>query len=667
MNKEIETNTLTFGAFPSIESCSFRVFCPASPKVELELFDHFEDRTGRRFSMIKNDDGIWELEIPENLINKYYGYRITPPLDYPGFIATNELVADPWSKHVTSVNHYRQYAKTKIIAEDNFDWEDDNFVIPHDHRDLVIYETHLKDMTAHPSAYSSRPGTYQGFIEDDIIGGINHLKRLGVNAVEFLPLQKFGGFEPPFKQKTPEGFYNTWNLYSRNHWGYMTSFFFAPETMFANDGSNQPGAVIGKSTHAITDFKKVIKALHKAGITVIMDVVYNHVSHYDINPFVYLDKPYFFRHDDQNKLLSESGTGNDFKTESPVARQAIVESICYWMEEYHIDGFRFDLANLIDRDTLQSIRHEATKINPEVLLIAEPWGAGYNPTGFSELGWSSWNDQIRNGVKGSDPIDNKGFIFGTWQYETSREGLENFIRGTLVNSANGRFHASEHSINYLESHDGYTLGDFTRIGLDATLKAKKISNKAKIIRLNEQQIRIAKLGALFLFISQGITMIHAGQEWARAKVIAESNVNDSLTGHLDHNSYEKDNKTNYLNFDEIELNHRLFEYYRGLIALKKNSPALRKARHEDIIFTHYEDALHLTFSIDGEFSGDPYNYLVSLNGNLHGEQTLDLQSDYWEMVVSPRVASHNKLVEITGTVKIPASSGVVFRKRVRDI
>ncbi|MEX1121840.1 MAG: alpha-amylase family glycosyl hydrolase, partial [Balneolales bacterium] len=372
-----------------------------------------------------------------------------------------------------------------------------------------------------------------------------------------------------------------------------------------------------------------------------------------------------FRHDHHNRMLSESGTGNDFNTEAPVARQAIVESICYWMDEFHIDGFRFDLANLIDRETVQAIRSEASKINPNVLLIAEPWGGGYDPTGFSELGWPSWNDQIRNGVKGSDPVDDKGFIFGTWQYETSREALENIIRGTLVHSHNGRFHTAEHSVNYIESHDGYTFGDFIRIGLEASLNHKKIHNKAKLTRLDDLQNRLAKLGALYLFASQGITMIHAGQEWARAKVIAGTNVKDKFFGHLDHNSYEKDNETNYLNFDEIELNHRLFEYYRGLIALKLNSPALRKANPEDIIFTDYEDALHLTFSIDGKSSGDPFDYLISINGNRHGEQTLDLQDEYWEMVVSPRVASKKCLVEMSGIVIIPPSSGVVFRKQVR--
>ncbi|MEX2641675.1 MAG: alpha-amylase family glycosyl hydrolase [Balneolales bacterium] len=658
----MQTKTMTYGCFPTSVSCLFRIFCPASPKVELELFDHYEEIKGKRFDMQKNGDGVWELTVPGDLTGKYYGYRITPPSD-PGFLSTPDLIADPWSRHVTTTNHYRQFARSRIIADDQFDWGDDRFVIPEDCRDLIIYETHLKDMTAHPSSGGRHPGTYVGFIESDITGGINHLKRLGVNAVEFLPLQKFGGFEPPFKIKTPEGIFNTWNPYGRNHWGYMTSFFFAPETMYAPDGSNQPGALTGKSTQALTNLKKVVKALHKAGITVIMDVVYNHVSHYDMNPFMYLDKPYFFRHDEHGNLLSASGTGNDFRTEAPVARQAIVESICYWMEEYHIDGFRFDLANLIDWDTMHLIHHEAQKINPDVLLIAEPWGGGYDPTGFSEHGWAAWNDQIRNGVKGSDPVDDKGFAFGAWQHETSREALENFIRGTLVASANGRFYSSEHSVNYLEAHDGYTLGDFIRIGLDAPLKNRKITDKASHTRLNEQESRIAKLSALFLFVSQGITMIHAGQEWARSKVIAEAGVDDPHTGQMDHNSYEKDNETNYLNYEEIDLNRGLFEYYRGLIALKKNARALRKARPEDIVFTGYSDALHLTFTIQGEASGDPYDYLISLNGNPHNSQILDLQSDFWEMVASPRVASSKKLVELSGLVKIPAASGVVFRKK----
>ncbi|MEX0685457.1 MAG: hypothetical protein WD267_11330 [Balneolales bacterium] len=662
-NVQTKASILSFGAFPTSESCSFRVFCPPSPKVQLELFDHFEDQIGRRFEMKKNDEGIWELEIQENLIHKYYGYRITPPQKIPGFLASSDLVADPWSKHVTAVNHYRQYAKTKIIGDDEFDWEDDRFITPKDPRDLIIYETHLKDMTAHPSSGCEQPGTYEGFIEERIIGGINHLKQLGVNAVELLPLQKYGGFEPPFKQRTKEGIYNTWNPYSRNYWGYMTSFFFAPETLYARDGSSRPGALIGKSFHAITEFKTVVKALHKAGITVIMDVVYNHVSHYDINSFMHLDKPYFFRHDHHGKLLSESGTGNDFKTEAPIARQAIIESLCYWMEEYHIDAFRFDLANMIDRKTIDIIRQETSKINPDVLLIAEPWGGGYDPTGFSEYGWPAWNDQIRNGVKGSDPIDGKGFIFGTWQFDTSREALENMIRGTLVDSANGRFHSSEHSVNYLESHDGYTLGDFIRIGLDASLKNKKIENKTKNTRLNAQQNRLAKLGALYLFVSQGITMIHAGQEWARSKVIADTTINDPCTGHLDHNSYEKDNETNFLDYDEIELNHNLFEYYKGLIALRKISPALRKAKPEDIVFESFEDALHVTFTIDGESSGDSFDYLISLNGNHHGEQIIDLKDEFWEMVVSPRVASHKRLVEMSGVVKLPPSTGIVFRKK----
>src|SRR5690606_2690648 len=144
------------------------------------------------------------------------------------------------------------------------------------------------------------------------------------------------------------------------------------------------------------------------------------------------------------------------------------------------------------------IRQEARKINPNVLLISEPWGGGYNPTGFSEIGWPSWNDQIRNGIKGSDPMHDAGLIFGKWQYETSRMSVENFIRGTLINQPNGRFHRSTHSVNYLESHDGYTLGDFIRLVYNPELNQKKILSKNQIATLEGPELNAARLAAFIL-------------------------------------------------------------------------------------------------------------------------------------------------------------------------
>ena len=653
-----------WGALQDQESCTFRLYCPKASQVEVVLFESYRQPKGQHHPMDKLPDGSWTLELPGEHTGKYYGYRVQHHPDEKGLLKPPPLLADPWSTQVTTVNHYQQLPKSRITGPDGFDWKGDTFVIPPEQRDLVIYEVHVKDLTAHPSAGAKKPGTYTGFVEKGITGGIDHLKRLGVNAVELLPVQKFAGFEPPFEMDTQEGFRNTWNPYGRNYWGYMTSFFFAPETMYASNGSNRAGSFTGDPVTASRELKYMIRELHREGIAVIMDVVYNHVSQYDQNPLLYLDKQEFFRTDEEGRLTSQSGCGNDLRTESPHIRELIVSSVEWWMQEYHIDGFRFDLANLIDRGTISEIRREAQKINPNVLLIAEPWGGGYDPTGFSGHGWSAWNDQIRNGVKGIDPIHTPGFIFGKWHYESSRESLENYIRGTLLHQSNGRFHHQEHALNYLESHDGYTLGDFIRIALDHGKKDTVYQSKTPLISLNEQELKCARLAALFLLTAQGIPMINSGQEWGRSKWIVPENPRDTQSGKMDHNSYEKDNETNYLDFTEIEANAGLFEYYRNLIRLRRQSPQLRQAEPHEIRFHAYQDALHITFEIHSKYRPKE-TMLVSLNGNSHNEYQVHLPDGPWQQVADAReVYPDNPRSVQESVISVPPTSGIILRKQV---
>ncbi|HKJ30487.1 MAG TPA: hypothetical protein VKA34_01615 [Balneolales bacterium] len=665
-----KTEKSNFGCTASKDKAVFRFFCPRARRVTLEIFEKYKDPVGDVFVMDKNNDGVWSLTLKGNYIGKLYGYHIFPPQDADDdFMITDELVADPYSHYVVSKNHFKQFAKTLIIEDDDFDWEDDTFVNPSDPRDLIIYEAHLKDMTAHPNNSARNKGTYKGFVDPRQKGGLNHIKQLGVNAVEFLPLQNFAAFEPPYLTATGEQILNTWNYYGRNHWGYMTSFFFAPESIYASDSTVKRNEIVGEKPTAINEFKDVVKSLHSNGISVIMDVVYNHVSNYDINPLKYADKKYYFRLDEDNNFISDSGCGNDFKSESPLARQLIVDSICYWMEEYHIDGFRFDLGLLIDWETFEAIRDAARQINPDVILIAEPWHLkGYDPTGFSERDISAWNDKFRNGVKGSNPHTSTGFIFGDWHPGVSREDLQNFIMGTLLHgpnpnpNVNGSFWDSKHSVNYLESHDNLTLGDFIRITQKPEREDKVYSSKEEVTPLDEEAMKYAKLAALYLLSSQGITMIHEGQEWARSKIIAVSPINDPRTGCIDHNSYEKDNATNYLDFEEIEWNQELYDYYKGLIALRQVSPALRRSNPDQISFIDMEDPLHITYYVNGESTSDNYDYFISLNGNKFQEQTLQLPEGYWELVVSNETASHKTLSKMSGSIVIEPTSGVILRK-----
>jgi pullulanase/glycogen debranching enzyme len=651
-----------FGCTVKGNHTTFRVFCPRSPFVEVEIFDSFDQKIGDRKPMARNVAGVWELTVNEKLYGKYYGYRVFPPADSRPAEATSKLIADPYSKWVTVRHNYQQHGKTLIMLPDNYDWDGDTFLCPTDPRDLVIYEAHLKDLTWQTADKYPDLSWYQRFLKAGTKGGIEYIKSLNINAIEFLPLQKFAYVEPPYREDTPEGVYNTWNPYSTNYWGYMTSFFFMPESLFACSDLPKKDEPYGLTPSAIPQLKDVVKALHKDGISVIVDVVYNHTSQYDVNPLKFLDRDYYFRHDGYSNYTSASGCGNDLRTESPLARKLIIDSVLYWMKEFHVDGFRFDLANLIDRETLIRIREEARKVNPNVILIGEPWGGGYNPTGFSEIGWASWNDQIRNGVKGSDPMHDSGYIFGRWQQESSRLSLENYLRGTILHQPNGRYLRSSHCVNYLESHDGYTLADFIKIATNHSNSTKTFTKRDEIVALEGCELNISRLAALYLMVSQGITMIHAGQEYGRSKRVSETDIADPDYGRLDHNSYNKDNATNYMNFDDVKKNGALFDYYAGLIKLRRNSPALRASKPENVHFRSYDDALHITFTVSNKGTSDPYTYFVSMNANSEHMQTVKLPVGSWELMVSETVASDEPISVINGIVKIPPFSGIVLRK-----
>jgi len=656
---EVKSSTPTPGFRVSAEETEFCFYCQDARSVICEIFDDYEDDSGLIKNMEQDSDGFWRLSIPEDLSGKWYGYRVDHPKKFAEKNPYNgELFADPFSKHVTVLNRYDQRAKSYIFSNE-FDWEGDEHCYPDDPRDLVIYETHLKDLTAHPTSGANGDGFYNKFTDPNQKGGIAYLKKLGVNCVEFLPLHKFPPVEPKYGEETKEGFFNSWNPYSTNYWGYMTSFFMAPETSFASGNSKR---VIGYTPAAIPEFKNLVKELHKAGITVLMDVVYNHTSLFDLNPCTHLCSHTYLRYNEKGQLMNRSGTGNEYRSEEPMARKLIIESLKYWIEEFHVDGFRFDLAALLDQETWTTIRKELHEIDPRIVLIAEPWGGHYAPALFSEHDWASWNDRIRNSIKGSDPLHDRGFIFSEWQHETERGRLENVMKGTLKGSNGGLFETSAHSVNYLESHDGYTLADFIRIGLQPELLDQKIDDPVQFSKLNDTEMDIAKLAAISLFTAQGITMIHAGQEFARSKVIEDTGVEDPDIGKIDHNSYQKDNTTNWLNFDIINQNRSLFEYYRGLIEIRLNSPALRKTDPSGISFDHFDNPLLLSFYINGSTCDDIYDYYVILNANWVDSATRHLPSGSWELLANKQIASTQAIDILSGNVEIPAKSGMLLRK-----
>jgi pullulanase/glycogen debranching enzyme len=389
----IKTSPLSYGAFVSENNTTFKIHAPKSTDVFLVIFDTPEAKTGTEYEMTKLKNGDFILEIKDAGAGTLYGYRLEGPLNDPDVI-----IADPYSKAAVTQNSMRHVAKS-LIVDDAFDWEGDSWM-KMDQRDLIIYEMHIRDMTAHSSSTAKQKGSYLGLVETGQNSGIEHIKAMGVNTVQILPPQEFANVEVPYKDKNAP-VYNDWNPYSRNHWGYMTTFFFAPESYYATDGTDVPNAWNGSDGRAVREFKDMVKSFHREDIAVIMDVVYNHVSNYDWQPLKYIDKDMYFRMDENGNYTAHSGCGNDTYSESPKMRQLILESVKYWMTEFHVDGFRFDLGNLIDAETRQMIIDELRAINPHVIILAEPWGNGYDPNGFSDMGWASFNDQFRDGLKGS--------------------------------------------------------------------------------------------------------------------------------------------------------------------------------------------------------------------------------------------------------------------------
>jgi pullulanase/glycogen debranching enzyme len=641
------------GSFVEDGKTFFRLFTPNAEKVSLIIFNSVDDKTGKEYEMIRDENAVWETSLDGELYGKFYGYNVKHK-DKDAV-----LCLDPYAKAVASYNTYFTPRKGVVVKEGDYDWKSDNW-IQRDWRDLIVYEMHVRDMTEHQTSGVTERGTYKGLVEKGKTGGIGYIKDLGINTVELLPSQEFANIEIPFKDSL-YGKFNTWNPYERNHWGYMTAAFFAPESYYSeNVREIEMNKWIGADAKAVTDFKDMVKAFHKEDIAVIMDVVYNHLSEYEFGNLKEIDHEYYFRADSNGTYLQESYCGNDLKTERPMLRRLIVESILYWMKEYHVDGFRFDLGKLIDWQTIETIIYEAKKINPDVVFVCEPWGGGYDPQGFSLRGWGAWNDQIRNGIKGENPNNGHGWIFGNWYGNNSPQRIKSYVNGTLTKDSLGLFQKSEHAVNYLESHDGYTFGDFIRIGLGDVKPDEVIKDVDKNAKLTPTQLKLNKLGALFLFTSRGITMIHSGQEFARSKVLPITNQNDPHRGIIDHNTYDKDNEVNYINYNHAKLNENLLDYYKGLIELRNEFQSFRRAEYDDVKFISVHDN---DFALGYEIKHDDEDFVVLFNAHPLNEVVCELPRGNWNVLVNSENAGIKSLKTVSGMITIPTSSGFVLKKK----
>lgn len=496
---------------------TYRLFAPRASEVHLCLFDspyHARYRPDfqwlepeERYPMWKDpEDGVWEISLLGLDVGQYYAFNVDGPKGDGESFNPDAAIGDPYARAAAHAQNNPIVVDPGATNKWFSGWTDQGWIAPKI-QDAVIYETHVRDLTMHPSSGvpEAQRGKYMGLIASEGTGtGLDHLREMGFNMIELLPVAEFN---------------NGINDYN---WGYATTYFFAPEASYGHD------AVHGAPFY---EFKNMVNQLHRRGFGVILDVVYNHVG--SPNLFSMLDKKYYFRLNPDYTYSNFSGVGNDFRSESPMARKLIVDNILYWMTEHHVDGFRLDLAELIDLDTLWAIRDAARAVNPDVLLISEPWSfRGEHKYQLTGSGWSAWNNDFRYAAK--DFVAGRG----------NRDGLKNCIFGSVDTWASDPLQP----VNYVESHDDMALADelSTAPGHDGRL-------------LIESDVKQNRLAATLIFTSLGIPMICEGQEFLRSKRGV-------------HNSYDKGDVINALNWEDRKrpLAAEAMEYYRGLIHLRRS-------------------------------------------------------------------------------------------------
>ncbi len=636
---------LSYGAFLYDHGVKFKIYAPHSEKVHLVIFNKKEDENGTEYLMEQFSEGDWTFFLEDAGVGTLYGYRLEGPYN-----DKNIIVADPYSKAAITQNSWRHIAKS-IVMDDTFDWGNNNTWVNIHPKDLIIYEAHVRDMTIHKTSGASSKGSYIGFTEENQNGGIEHLKSMGVNAVQFLPIWDYANFEIPYKKQV-DGMYNDWNPYERNHWGYMPTFFMAPESYYASDWTDTPLAWNGTDGLAVNEMKQMVKALHNEGIAVILDVVINHVSNYDWHPLKYIDKSIYFKLDENNNYISQC-CGNLLQTDHEKVKQYIIESLKYWMIEYHIDGFRFDQCYLLSSETATEIIQELKSINPGVLIYGEAWSD--REAEFSKMGWGSFNAYFRDVLRGDlHNTDIKGFLFGTYRNGESLEDVKSIILGTSLGNKK-IYESTGHSINFLEVHDDYCFNDYLRFSTGRNSKDDIINDPMGHINLSDELINMNKLAALILLTSQGVPIIHQGQEWAHSQIISKTNANDPRVGMMDRNPYNKDNETNWVNWLEKNQNRELVNYYQGLIDLRKEYIQFRNAQKFDFKFQGLSEHA-LGYTIQDRIA-------VYINGSKLTSVETELPIGDWKLLADHKKIDKNGIRDISGSISIPPTSGMILIRK----
>jgi pullulanase len=598
---------------------TFKVWSPVSSSAELFLFDNTKDGPSDILDMTRGANGVWLITVKGDLHGKYYQYRFKSyretrvAADINGYAAS----ADSSRSMVVDLSRTNPKGWTLPKAQKRPQTES------------ILYELHVRDLTSDASSGVSENlrGKYLGFARTGTRSpsgaktGLDYLRDLGVTDLHLLPIQNFN--------PKNSGVYN---------WGYETNLFNVPEEQYSTD-PNDP-------VKTIFETKTMFQAIRTAGMRVVMDVVYNHTvpAKGEESAFWETVPYYYFRTNDQGQVLNESGVGNAMHDDRPMVRKYIRDSVLFWVKEYGVDGYRFDLIGMFTKGTVQNLTSALRQVRPDIVLYGEPWTGG-GPTRFgkgSQRGteFAVFNDNIRNAMRGDLDGTKAGFVMGGL---TSLTAIKKGVVGSINYGDNiSDFTDSPlETVNYISAHDNLTLWD----KLDKSMPDASQALKA----------RAAQLGTAIVLTSQGVPFLEGGVEIGRTK----GGNNNSYNAGDSANRYDWTRAAGFLN---------VYNYTKGLIAIRKAHPAFRLSS-SDAVKKHLkflpDQALPngvVAYTLDGAAVGDTWKRIVVILHGTRGEQTMQLPTGSWNVAANGTTALNSSLGTVSGSLKLePLSAYILYQ------
>ena len=619
----------------SPEGSSFRLWAPSAERVRLRLYGAGEGGGPLLTqSMDASSDGTWTAELPGDRKGLFYTFGI--------FYDGRWLSETPGVRaKAVGVNGDRA-AIVDLRETDPEGWEKDLRPPMSSPTDIVIYEMHHRDLSIAPDSGVKHKGKYLALTEEGtrsaegLATGLDHLKELGVTHVHLLPSFDFGSID---ESRLQDGVYD---------WGYDPKNYFVPEGSYATDPYDP--AV------RIREFKQMVRSLHRNGIRVVMDAVYNHTHRTEESNFSLTVPGYYYRHEADGSFPDATGCGNETASERAMMRRLIVDAVCYWAEEYHVDGFRFDLMGVHDIGTMNEVRRALDRIDPSILLYGEGWTAARSPLDESLRAVKRagprlpriavFDDDLRDALRGGwGDSTEPGFVSG-------KSGLDRNVRFGVV-GATAHFqvgfdssgdspvayggHSAE-TINYVSCHDDLSLVD-------------KLRASAPEGMTEEELVRFDKLAQTVVLTAQGIPSLFAGEEMLRTK----GGVSNS------HDSPDRVNRIDW----SFKADHKdVFDYYRGLIALRRTHPAFRLATAAEIErhlrFLDTGDTHVVAYMLVDHAGDDPWREILVVYNGARAEKRVRIPPGDWHAVcLDGRIASEALAVFSGDSVPVPAFSALI--------